>query len=1174
MERGILIRNMDASFLYWQIKNDKKIQEYEEKRKKLAEAKKNKDDKSIKKLNKELEPLSHEVFSFKDKDGKNKNIKLDWKDNRYRYTGTLADSLMSRKLRQVAKDRGDEKAIRDIGDSQYTDLIINLKFKNDIRIPDDTPRETIDKDTREIKEDTKKRMKRFITRKKLREMAYRDGITINGIHYVNFQRSSSKARTGNVLFIDDRYFDEMEQWQNMDIPFRHIVRSEDRKNPNPFEETDLVSTRSYSSLTSSAIIGTLNIDPYSILLIDDVAGKGEMECNVVRNVSEDGKSHLVIEEENYEQSTDLWDGQSLLDESVFATSYKNKGFLLLRNHFLKSAAFNTKLQDYFREHFSDCDESEKIVKDRFGNEFLAKDILMVTTKNSCKIFKFADIVCEYMILNDEKAKLRELEKNLKDLIDKQRKYKQAVINAKRNLTVKEKELCEGKATLPNVQQAKNNLRDAINIENENCVTLDVEIKERRKEIKFEQERLTWNWYRRYLKEHEEVFGVCKYEKSSKFGDFQQLWYQILVSLDLSKDDLWEIVRPQIEEVNLMKKHVAFFKHGIAMRTDENTNNSIMLRLLEINDDISRTQWYKNYRRSQIQMILNRLYEGKVQIPNSDFCVLFGNPYEMLRASCGDKIESSIMDNWECYCKRYGNEELYGFRSPHICQGNCAVLQNKYHDEYKWFNLTDNIICVNFWNQGAFLSPRWNGCDTDADTAYIGNFPLILEKTKESSNQLIPINGLEPEAKLMEYTNENMAKVDGQLCNDSIGKICNYARDLQCFYWHLKRNGLPEKQEKYLQMIYDDLCILEVLSNIAIDSAKRRYGVNIASELKEIKNRPYIVEEGAIIHDTAILFEHQRYKNSFSKNDIEEYRGLCEKKEKSHDPEEIEQYNKDIDKLLKAVDKLYIRPKWTGNVKSKSKQRRTKICNSEEMKAQQAAYREEQKILKEKIYHKLENPMDLLAEIIGEKVVRCDNTKTLPIIEILDRNKTKGQKADYHRVNEIKKICLKWKGKLDKVQNDFDAKKISFDEMYDEKQKIQAEIIQDIKYMDHTRTKQRSITVKDIQKLICMAYDEHPKKDKHGKIVYDEDGKKVIDDKRDIKIKKFGANFLQWVYMAFPDVFLSAIKQNKGKCSYIKKIESMTSDTSKVTEVKSFKDLPLLLPDEVYELYGEKYIIAN
>ena len=1154
MDREILIRNMDASFLYWKIKDDDKIQEYETLRKELAETKKNQEE-SITKLNQQLEELSHEIFSFKGKD-----IKLDWKDNRYRYTGTLADSLMSRKLRQVAKDRGNENSIRAIGDAQYTDLIINLKFKNDIRIPDNKPRKTIDRETEEVKDDTNKRMKRFITRKELRKMVYRDGITINGIHYVNFQRSSSKARTGNVLFINEDYFEDMEQWQNMDIPFRQIVRNEDRKSPNPFEKTDLVSTRSYSSLTSSAIIGTLNIDPYSILLIDDVAGTGEMECNVVRNVYEDGKSHLVVEKETYEQSTDLWDGQSLLDESVFATTdYGDKGFLLLRNHFFKSAAFNTKLQDYFHERFKGCDEPERVLRDRFGNEFRAKDVLMVTTKNSCKIFKFADVVCEYMVADEIKSELIKLEDALKELHDKEYQYKQAVTNAKRKLTNTEKKLEEGKATLSDVQQAENNVHVAENEEKENHAALESEIKELEIAIKFEKEKLTWDWYREYLKKKDEIFGVCKYEKPSKFDDYQKLWYQILISLDLSKDDLWEIAEPQIEEINLMKKHVAFFKQGIVMRTEENAKNSVMLRLLEINDDISRTKWYKEYRRSQIQMILARLYEGKVQIPNSDFCVLFGNPYEMLRASCGDKIEFSIMDNWECYCKRYNNEELYGFRSPHICQGNCAVLQNTYHEEYRWFNLTDNIICVNFWDQGAFLSPRWNGCDTDSDTAYIGNFPLILEKTKESSNQLIPINGLEPEAKLMEYTNENMAKVDGQLCNDSIGKICNYARDLQCYYWHLKRKGSPEMQEKYLQMIYDDLCILEVLSNLAIDSAKRRYGVNIESELREIKNRPYIVEKGAIIHDTAILIEDQRDKKSFSGQDIDEYKNLCNKKKELRDPEEIEQCNNDIDKLLKTTDKHYIRPKWTANVKSKSKQRRIKICDSEEMKAQRAAYREKQKNLKEKIYHKLEDPMDLLAEIIGEKVVRCDPTKTLPIIEILDKSRTKGREPDYHRIYEIRDICLDKKKELDKIQNNFDTKKITFDEMYEQKQQIRFQAVQDIKYKGKNKTTLRDITVEDIQKLICMAYDEHPKKDKHGKIAYN-NGKQVLDDKRDEKIKeaKFSANFLQWVYMAFPEVFLSVIKENMGTVSHIKEIKDSDIDDNLVT----------------YELYGKKYIIVN
>lgn len=38
------------------------------------------------------------------------------------------------------------------------------------------------------------------------------------------------------------------------------------------EKIDIVSTRSYESLTSSSIIGTLDIDPNSILLIDEVDG--------------------------------------------------------------------------------------------------------------------------------------------------------------------------------------------------------------------------------------------------------------------------------------------------------------------------------------------------------------------------------------------------------------------------------------------------------------------------------------------------------------------------------------------------------------------------------------------------------------------------------------------------------------------------------------------------------------------------------------------------------------------------------------------------------------------------------------------------------------------------------------------------------------------------------------
>lgn len=156
----------------------------------------------------------------------------------------------------------------------FKDAAINLKFKSDIMIPDDTPKRGYDPETDSIVEVDGKKMKRLISKKKLRQMAYRDGVTINGIHYVNYQRTSSKARTGNDLFIDERYFEEMDGWQNLNIPFREMVKSKDRNNPNPYEEADIVAIRSYQSLIASSIIGELEIDPYSIVLIEDATEIG------------------------------------------------------------------------------------------------------------------------------------------------------------------------------------------------------------------------------------------------------------------------------------------------------------------------------------------------------------------------------------------------------------------------------------------------------------------------------------------------------------------------------------------------------------------------------------------------------------------------------------------------------------------------------------------------------------------------------------------------------------------------------------------------------------------------------------------------------------------------------------------------------------------------------------
>ena len=1110
----ILIRSVDCSLLYNKIKNNDLIEEYERLKFEIARLK-DKQDQDVEQLEQRREELSKQIFSF---DGK--NIVWDNADTRFVYTGTISDSLMSRKLRQVVKD--DKGAIRNYGASDtssgtdFTDIIINLKFKYDIMVQCGTTKKVYNQETKAIEETNEKKSKKLISKKKLRKMAYEDGVIINGIHYVNFQRSSSKARTGNDLFIDERYFKEMNEWQNMGIPFGKMVKSKDRENPNPFESADLVSSRSYTSLTSSSIIGTLNIDPYSILLIDDVKGEYTMDCNVIETeIDENGKKHLKTTKKPYTQRTDLWDGQSLCDVSIFnegkyytrnnngkiiENTYKGKGFLLLRNHLFKTAVFNTNLHKYYQERFKGMENP--VLTDTFGEQFEIDKVKIVTTRNSCKIFKFADAICAYLVDEEDKVQLRQLEEKSND-----------------------------------------------------------------KAIKKEKERLTWNWYRAKLKTDNELFGVCKYEKTSKFGDKQQLWYQVLGSLNLNKEQLWKIAEPQVKEVNLMKKHVAFFKRGLDLRAKKNAKETMMLQLLEINENISRTRWYVDYRRSQLASVLKRLYAGKIQIPNSDFCVLVANPYEMLRASVGDTIKDSILHDYEVYNSRYADgEELYGFRSPHICTGNCALLNNTYKTEVvEWFNFTDRILVINLWGKGAFLSPIWNGCDTDSDTVYLGNEPTILGAVKETFGKyLVPINGLFPKAKMMEYTNENMAIVDGQLCNDFIGKICNLARDLQSFYWHLYNAGTEENKNKYLSMIYDDICILEVLSNIAIDSAKRRYDIDIAGEIKRMKDRPYLRKEGIILADDSLMVMEKRYKRSLSEKTVDEYKKLVELRNKATDEITVEEINSEIEDLLTTTNTYIMRSHFTKGLKSKPKKKKKNSFLDEEERElyikKQKAYAEEQRQLTEKIYRKLQSPMDLLAEVIKENLERADRTNFIEFVEVI-KPIPKGVKADYNRIAAIKEICLSGIRELNRVQKNFDGNTLSFDEMYDEKKNIEKNIIHDLKY---NRGKERTITTWDIHKLIRDVYDIRPKRNSKGNAIKDKDGKIVWVDKRDIDLidARVGSLLLQWVYTAFPNEFIGAIRDNKGERSYIVEVDFDSESHQK-----------LLKNEPIYELDGHYYKIC-
>ena len=202
----------------------------------------------------------------------------------------------------------------------------------------------------------------------LRNILYKNGFKCDNRNYVRFKRSSGSSRVGKCLFIEKHLSKHMQKWGLCGLEVKDG------------EEIDLAALEAYIALPTSSIIDIIEIDPKSILIIDDYESVFK-DTVIETTIGNNGWLHT--DEKTIEIHNSIWDGQSLIDKSVMG-EYSCYGMLLLRNKFFKSCCFNTNIQKWF--------EDNNITDISQLNGFtLATDvseIKMITTPNSVKYLKF------------------------------------------------------------------------------------------------------------------------------------------------------------------------------------------------------------------------------------------------------------------------------------------------------------------------------------------------------------------------------------------------------------------------------------------------------------------------------------------------------------------------------------------------------------------------------------------------------------------------------------------------------------------------------------------------------------------------------------------------------------------------------------------------------------------
>ena len=687
------------------------------------------------------------------------------------------------------------------------------------------------------------------TTKQLRQKLYTDGfkLKINDktIHYIRYKRSAGAARLGKVLFIQEKYYDEMMQWSLCGI---------DVKN----KKIDLAGLESYVALSLSSIEDTIKIKPNEILLIDDY--ESTFTDDVIVCKEENGQ--LTTSEEKTEITNSIWDGQSLLDSSKFTGPYKNKSMLLLRNRFFKSNCINTNIKLYMKEKFKEK-YSTATIKDIYNNDIRVKDIKLITTPNSIKYLKFGDynywlenlidfgVVKTDQPSHEENGTMTRLnyqiintldlyEQDIQKLLEQEFHYfdllKNELFAIRHYLKIKQ-------ASMQEIDSTDDFIYGMLSINN-NISQTEIFAKYKRKII---------DSFARRLKEcrilvngtHATIFGSVYEMLTSATGDFTQILFNN------------EVYAPMFTEKKLFVARNPNITMGNVVIAN-NVNNALLKKYFTINDEI---------------VIINSINNNILQQLNgSDFdgdSVIITDNKLLIDKSMNMKVPTCLVPSIKL-SEEYTLDNLCNLdvRTSKNYIGEIVNL-SQYLNSLFWHNRRNNLPTEDIYKDIAILcvlsgieidkAKRETNVNTQKELKKIRNKYSITKKRpyyfkiftngyeykKLNAPTDILLQVVEKETKkrskriskkmqftsLFKNTNINMNNIDYDKIKLVLTIIYNFTKETKQIY-----SSTKDKQEKYLLYLQEKEKCMNLIKNIPITTDEIKYIINIYDRAETEKNK--------------------------------------------------------------------------------------------------------------------------------------------------------------------------------------------------------------------------------------------------------------------------------------------------------------------------------------------------
>ena len=281
---------------------------------------------------------------------------------------------------------------------------------------------------------------------------------------------------------------------------------------------------------------------------------------------------------------------------------------------------------------------------------------------------------------------------------------------------------------------------------------------------------SWEDYYTKCIENHYTLRVTKTSEEEN-DDIRQLNYQFIQSLDLTNEDIDELVAPTVNEIkDIMeldpRKSVAYLcGKGLNEKNvlfADNVAKALMIDETAINDP---------YIRSKIKKMINRrIKDAKIGVLDlhGNFQILSGDLYALCESMFGLNPHG-ILKAGEIYSKYWydeGVDRVLCFRAP-MSNAHSIVAQNICANEkaLDWFQYINTCIVVNGWDT---MPAALNGFDFDGDLLFTtNNAPLMRRQTN-----LLALNCIQTKAPKKVVTDEDVIVSNKAGFGSKIGSITN------------------------------------------------------------------------------------------------------------------------------------------------------------------------------------------------------------------------------------------------------------------------------------------------------------------------------------------------------------------------------------------------------------------